>query len=239
MLKSKRPLLYMQVASQIMNDIRTGIFNDALPREEELRMMYDVSRSTIRSALHELRNDGVIYTLHGKGTFIARQTDNLIRLDKFKGFYQIIEDSGYTPSIENLSLTEASDLEPAYDLPEWFFKEKVFVLERLLHAEAVPAVYLREYIPRRLLKGDTLDPSATSIYSLAKSQVDRDIAYTISEISAVMPTSKIEKLFKMAAPAPLVMLKERHFDQFNEVLIYSEAYLNTLESLRLGILRRD
>ena len=229
----------MQVADQIMDDIRAGQFIDALPREEELCRRYEASRATIRSALQELRNDGVIYTLHGKGTFISRQADNLIRLDKFKGFYQIIEDSGHAPSIKNLSLTEASSLEPAYDLPDWFFKERVFVLERLLFADAVPAVYLREFIPRRHLKSDTLDPAATSIYSLVREQVNRDITYTISEINAAMPNARVRELFAMKKAAPLVMLKERHFDQFNEVLIYSEACINNLESLRLGVLRRD
>ena len=239
MINNKRPLLYMQVADQIMGDIRAGQFTDALPREEELCSRYEASRATIRSALHELRNDGVIYTIHGKGTFIGRQADNLIRLDKFKGFYQMIEDSGHAPSIENLSLTEAGSREPDYDLPDWFFKERVFILERLLFADAAPAVHLREFIPRRHLKSDTLDPAATSIYSLVKEQVNRDIAYTISEINAAIPSSRMRKLFAMPKAAPLVLLKERHFDQFNEVLIYSEAYINNLESLRLGVLRRD
>ena len=239
MLNTKRPLLYMQVAEQLSADIRAGRFIDALPREEELCRRYEASRATIRSALHELRNDGIIYTLHGKGTFISRQADNLIRLDKFKGFYQIIEDSGHAPSIENLSLSKAASSEPDYDLPDWFFKEHVFILERLLYDDAVPAVYLREFIPRRHMKSDALDPAATSIYSLVKEQVNRDIAYTISEISAAMPEARVCKLFAMKKAAPLVMLKERHFDQYNEVLIYSEACINNLESLRLGVLRRD
>lgn len=239
MINNKRPLLYKQVAEQIMDDIRAGQFVDSLPREEELCARYEASRATIRSALHELRNDGIIYTIHGKGTFIGRQADNLIRLDKFKGFYQMIEDSGHVPSIENLSLSEAADLEPDYDLPDWFFKESVFILERLLRADAVPAVHLREFIPRRHLKTPSLDPAATSIYDLVKAQVNRDIAYTISEIDAALPTERIRKLFDMPAPAPLVVLKERHFDQYNEVIIYSEACINKLETLRLGVLRKD
>ena len=239
MLNNKRPLLYIQVAGNIMNDIRAGVFTNALPREEELCARYEASRVTIRSALQELRNDGIIYTMHGKGTFIGRQADNLIRLDKFKGFYQMIEDSGHVPSIENLSLTEATRLKPVYDLPDWFFTKSVFILERLLRADAVPAVYLREFIPQRHLKSVTPDPAATSIYSLVKEQLDRDIAYTISEISAAMPTEKIQALFGISGAEPLVMLKERHFDQFNEVLIYSEACVNKLDSLRLGVLRRD
>ncbi len=240
MLNAKRPLLYIQVARQVLDDIRNGRFTAALPREHELSLIYNVGRSTIRSALHELRNDGIIYTLHGKGTFIERPAGDFIRLDKFKGFYQMIEDSGHKPSIENLSLTEATDLEPDYDgLPAWFFEESVFILERLLHADAAPAVYLREFIPKRHLKGAALDPAGTSIYSLVKDQVKHDIACTISEIQAATPPPKVMNLFGMAKTVPLVMLKERHFDHHNEVLIYSEAYLNTLDTLRLSVLRRD
>ena len=240
MLNSKRPLLYIQIARQILDDIRAGRFAGTLPKEHELCLIYEASRATIRSALQELRNDNVIYTLHGKGTFIERLEDiSYIRLDKFKGFYQMIQDSGHTPSIENLSLTEAAEGEPDYPLPDWFFQESVFVLERLLRADDIPAVFLREFIPKRYLKDTELNPAATSIYALVKDQVKLDIAYTVSEILAATATAKVEELFDLHSATPLVMLKERHFDSSNEVIIYSEAYINNLTTLRLSVLRRE
>lgn len=224
----------------MLDDIRAGRFSGTLPKEHELCLIYEASRATIRSALQELRNDNIIYTLHGKGTFIERLGDlSYIRLDKFKGFYQMIQDSGHTPSIENLSLTEAAEREPGYPLPDWFFKESVFILERLLFADGIPAVYLREFIPKRHLKGTNLDPTATSIYALVKDQIKQDIAYTVSDILAASPTDRVRELFLMHEPEPMIMLKERHFDGVNEVIIYSEAYINNLKSLRLSVLRRE
>ena len=237
---SKRPLLYVQISRQIMDDIRAGHYKHALPKEQELAAIYGVGRSTIRSALQELRNDGVLYTLHGKGTFVENVDDYMcMRLDKFRGFYQLIQDAGHVPAMINLSLTESRGLKTDYNLPDYFFQESVYILKRLLQADSTPAVCLREYIPKRHLKTTTLDTAPTSIYSIVKDQVKCDIVYTMSEIIAAMPLPRVGKLFRMSRPAPLIMLKERHSDLRNDTLIYSEAWINNIPSIRLGVLRRD
>lgn len=236
----RRQLLYVRVAQALMADIRCGRFAGPLPREEELALLYGASRATVRSALQELRNNGAIYTQHGKGTFIAQRADDMcLRLDKFKGFYQMIEDSGHVPTVRNLSLSQVANLKTDYALPTHFFNESVFVLERLIYSDDLPAVYVRKYIPLRHLKNARPDISPNSIYEIAEAQISEGVAYTISEITAVTPGSAARKHFNTPRGRPLVMLRECHFSQDNQVLIYSEACINNLQSVRLSVLRRE
>ena len=44
---------------------------DRLPSEAELSHEYDVNRLTVRRALSELNQRGLIETVHGKGSFVA------------------------------------------------------------------------------------------------------------------------------------------------------------------------
>ncbi|MGE0219452.1 GntR family transcriptional regulator [Mycolicibacterium sp.] len=44
---------------------------DRLPSEAELSRQYDVNRLTVRRALNELSQRGLIETVHGKGSFVA------------------------------------------------------------------------------------------------------------------------------------------------------------------------
>jgi GntR family transcriptional regulator len=44
---------------------------DRLPSEAELSQEYDVNRLTVRRALNELNQRGLIETVHGKGSFVA------------------------------------------------------------------------------------------------------------------------------------------------------------------------
>jgi GntR family transcriptional regulator len=66
--------LYERIAGYI----RARIFDctyetDArIPSESELGVMFGASRITVRHALGMLQRDGLIYTLHGKGSFVAR-----------------------------------------------------------------------------------------------------------------------------------------------------------------------
>jgi GntR family transcriptional regulator len=65
---------YEQVARLIRHDIETGKFSDTnrLPSEEALSQSYAVSRITIRRAVNELVETGLVEKKQGKGTFICR-----------------------------------------------------------------------------------------------------------------------------------------------------------------------
>ena len=65
--------LYYQIMHQLREKIAAGEYavNDALPPERELVETYQVSRMTIRQALSELVNEGILVRRKGIGTFIA------------------------------------------------------------------------------------------------------------------------------------------------------------------------
>jgi GntR family transcriptional regulator len=48
--------------------------NDSLPSERELTERFGVSRATVRQALAELADRGLVYRVHGRGTFVAKPT---------------------------------------------------------------------------------------------------------------------------------------------------------------------
>lgn len=68
---SGRPA-YMQVADALREDIRSGRTapGSQLPSYEALMKKYGVSVTVVRSAVRELKTEGLLYTHQGKGTFI-------------------------------------------------------------------------------------------------------------------------------------------------------------------------
>jgi len=69
---SAKPL-YKQLKDVLKQKITAGEFKpgEALPGERQLMETYGVSRVTVRQAIAELVNEGLLYRQHGKGTFIA------------------------------------------------------------------------------------------------------------------------------------------------------------------------
>lgn len=63
---------WRQVADHLLGRIEAGEFADGkLPRQKELTAQYDVAQSAVTDAVAELRDNGVVYTIAGQGTFLV------------------------------------------------------------------------------------------------------------------------------------------------------------------------
>ncbi|MGW2152277.1 GntR family transcriptional regulator [Nonomuraea sp. NPDC001699] len=65
-------LVYMVVANHIAGKIERGELKPGqrLPSELDLAEQYGVARMTVRRAMKELRERGLIRSVHGKGTYV-------------------------------------------------------------------------------------------------------------------------------------------------------------------------
>jgi GntR family transcriptional regulator len=79
--------MYYQIMRQLLEKISDGEFavESALPPERELAEAYRVSRMTVRQAIAELVNEGVLVRRKGIGTFVAppKMEQTLSRLTSF------------------------------------------------------------------------------------------------------------------------------------------------------------
>ncbi|HEY1397378.1 GntR family transcriptional regulator [Roseateles sp.] len=95
---------YRQLADAIRHAIDDGTLGDhqALPSERDLAEQHEVSRDTVRKAVRFLEERGVVYSDHGRGTFVAPAL--VRRMSRFiDGFSQDTVHRGGAPS--NLVLT--------------------------------------------------------------------------------------------------------------------------------------
>lgn len=91
---AERPV-YRQLSdlleARLIEGARPG---DRLPSEAELSQRFDVNRLTVRRALNELSQRGLIETVHGKGSFVASP---IVRYDISAG-----RDASFTRSMRDL-----------------------------------------------------------------------------------------------------------------------------------------
>jgi GntR family transcriptional regulator len=84
--------LYYQLKVHIESQIRSGIWQpgDQVPSESDLGEKFQISRTTVRQALGELVNQGLLTRVQGKGTFVAhpRIRQRLTRLTGFTEDFQ-------------------------------------------------------------------------------------------------------------------------------------------------------
>jgi GntR family transcriptional regulator len=79
--------LYTQIRELLRERILNGMYKShaQMPSENDMVRTFGVSRITVRQALTDLQKEGLIFKIHGKGTFVSKPkaTQNLRRLEGF------------------------------------------------------------------------------------------------------------------------------------------------------------
>lgn len=70
--------IYEQIKSQIIKFINAGVLkpNDKLPSVRELASNLGINPNTVQKAYQELEQDGYIYSVFKKGSFVADNVNN-------------------------------------------------------------------------------------------------------------------------------------------------------------------
>ncbi|HEX6074590.1 MAG TPA: GntR family transcriptional regulator [Micromonosporaceae bacterium] len=73
-----RRVPYLQVADALRQAIRAGTFapGDRLPTVAELADQYRVAKMTVQRALTSLRDEGLVISWQGRGTFVRQRDDD-------------------------------------------------------------------------------------------------------------------------------------------------------------------
>lgn len=124
MIKHAKQHKYQIIIDYVTNRIMTGEYqaNMRIPSENEFARMLDVSSITIRKALSDLVNEGLIYRIKGKGSFIADQqkkTETAVHalaafliaanihdgsvMKIIKGMQKKLSEAGFSLIVENLT----------------------------------------------------------------------------------------------------------------------------------------
>lgn len=97
-LKRDDPLpKYRRIQQDLHDRVVSGVWRqgDQLPSESELCEHYGVSRITIRRAIQELAIEGYLYSISGKGTFVAEWEADADEGQPLKGFTNEMQELGY------------------------------------------------------------------------------------------------------------------------------------------------
>ncbi|HTW10209.1 MAG TPA: GntR family transcriptional regulator [Acidimicrobiales bacterium] len=161
---------YTQLKRILLKDLEAnGIAGKLLPTEAELCARYSVSRTVVRQALAELKNEGLVYKLRGKGTFVAGPKLGIRYIQGALGFYDYMTNAGLTVQSRVLKLaTERCGVNIA-KLLEIRVGDEVVRLDRVRSVDGRPVQVVRAFMPARLFPGLVdLDMTDKSLYQVLR-----------------------------------------------------------------------
>lgn len=220
--------LYYQLKTIITTEIDNGNYapDEAIPTEEELISLFQISRTTVRQAISELVRDGKLYRIKSKGTFVARNKINqdfIVRLESFND--QILKQNK-VPKTELLSMqtiTPPAQVAQALRLKPG---EDAILLHRKRFADDRPIVVVQTYVPYNKCSF-ILDHDFTtaSLYKLLEQHSPHyKIHYVDRVIEAVKASSQNARYLEIKPGDPVLFFTSTGYTQDDIPLEYSLAY---------------
>lgn len=200
--------IYIDLKEKIEKKFKGGEY---LPSEEALAEAYGVSRLTVRQALKNLMEDGLIKKQRGKKSKIT-ETKNIESLSELKGFTQDAIILGHVPSSIVLANKLVNIPENAVDKFKVPAQSKVILLSRLRLLDNIPyaieMAYINVSIDVKLLDILDLDMSNSSLYAFFKDQMGLKLEYADETIEVMSVSLENAKLLGIQ-PGSCILLRNR------------------------------
>ncbi|MCL6560030.1 MAG: GntR family transcriptional regulator [Firmicutes bacterium] len=85
--------IYVQLMEQIRRAVASGVLapGEQLPSVRELALQLSINPNTVSRAYQELEHEGIIYTLRGRGTFVATPSSTLTDRERLRRLDEAVE----------------------------------------------------------------------------------------------------------------------------------------------------
>ncbi|MCX7885034.1 MAG: GntR family transcriptional regulator [Caloramator sp.] len=225
---------YIKLQKDIMDRIKKGEIKigEKLESEREISEKYNISRMTVRQAIGNLVNQGVLERRKGIGTFVCspRITQNNIM-----SFTEIVTKTGLKPKTEVLNFRRCDREEMS--IPE-LKDECIYEIQRRRKVEDEVVGIETAYIPFKYIGTIKIQDLEGSLFNFLKEQ-GLNIKFSTASIQSVLMSSAQYKLFETERTLPLLMIESRYFNENNE-LIFIENSIYNCQVYKLNInIRKD
>lgn len=237
-IKQDHRLLYLRVIDKIKKDIEDEVYaiNEKLPSEFELAKQLGVSRATLREALRLLEDEQVIIRKHGVGTFVNHKPLFSSGIEQLFSVTKMITDAGMTPGTIFLNSMTQSPSEEEIKMFNCNKEDSLVVVERLRTANGEPVVYCIDKIIDTHFPLD-FTSQEESLFDTLENYSSIRVSYAVSQIEPLGFHDKISPLLECGYETALLVLKQMHYDENDQPILYSINYFKS-DKFSFHVLRK-
>ena len=214
--------LYQQVAEILTIGIRSGQYRpgDKLPSEHELCREYGISRMTVRLALSQLIQQGLVRSVHGKGTFVKEPVVS----------YNMKKIVGFSDTMRRRGLEGHTVIESCVETEDPPIEGFSVNLNLLGYAGSTPLVIYRSYLrpeQAELMKAAAEaaieEGRAFSTYELYQT-MEKKPARVEQELRAVDADAAVAGLLKISRGKAIMLVLSYYYDEDGNLMEFKRAY---------------
>lgn len=223
-------VLYKQIKAKIMEDYGNCLEGEALPGERELAEKYSVNRSTVQYALKKLSEQGLVYRIRGKGTYIRKKNREIMNisdaaLQGTKGISALVRSYGIKVRNAVLvcgTITGNRFIESKLQLQEG---EPVYALHRVRYGNDEPLAIEYTYVPKKLFPDiEAMDFSMVSLYDYMEARGHLPDRYD-KKLRVVKLFPKEARYLELPVDDPAFFFELIGVDEERHPVEYTESYV--------------
>lgn len=207
--------LYHQLIERLKNSIEKGhwTLGDKIPSENQLMEQFGVSRNTVKKAIEELVQEGILYRIQGKGTFVAKPKLQQ-SLMGFYSFSKVLKEKGLNPKDIILKIEEVkpnAKIKEALQLSE---NVNVIEMKRLRCAEDEPYILESSFIPKYVVTDieQLKKVGEISLYDLFSQQFNTVVTRANEAFEPILIRTDESEYLQTEVGRPALLLERTAYD---------------------------
>lgn len=201
--------LYAQIKAHLRDRILDGSYkpHEQMPSESEMMASFGVSRITVRQALNDLQNEGLIFRIHGKGTFVSKPKA-FQDLGKLQGFGEAMRQMGHETYSRLLSLREVKPSMQVQERLKLGPREKVCELQRLRFLNREPISLDVSYVSVKL--GTRLareDLATRDIFAIVENDYGIQLGHADLQIGTMLADERLARQLRLPEGSPVLFIE--------------------------------
>lgn len=222
--------LYLEVRRRISDAIRAGEWRpgDAIPPERKLCERFGVSMGTLRKAVDELTVSGVLVRQQGRGTFVARHSQDRYLFS----FFHLVGRDGQKqyPEVRFVRFEKTTASEFAADALSVRPGAPLLHLTNLLSLQGRVASIDEIYLPAETfpgLDGQRLRERTVTLYQLYQDEFDITVIRAAERVRACAATRAQARLLGTEVGTPLLEVIRTVYSFRDRPVELRVAYVDT------------
>ncbi|MDN7888474.1 GntR family transcriptional regulator [Burkholderia cepacia] len=218
--------LYVQIKDTLRARILDGTYapHGRMPSEHELCAAFGVSRITVRQALGDLQKEGLLFKLHGKGTFVSKPKA-FQNVTSLQGFAEAMSSMGYeiVNQVRSVRTVKADrHLATKLNVPEGAPLVEIHRV-RLLNREPVSLeqTWVPEALGKRLAGADL---ATRDIFLVLENDCGIPLGHADVSIDAILADDEIVDALYVEESSPVLRIERLTHDASGAPIDYEYLY---------------
>lgn len=222
----KNQSLHAYIKEELLTRIKADEYKkgEKIPTELDLCKDFNVSRTTVRTALNQLTLEGYLVRQQGKGTFVADKKVRQTLSNTVERYSDQVEVQGKKAEVTLLSIRVVPATEILQQSLPVEVNDPIQRVERVRKANGEPTQYEIAYIPWDIAPGITKSQVETSLYGALKKEFNVHIAKTIEHIEITLADERLCSHLNCEPGLPCFYIETIAEDENGKKVEYSRSY---------------